>query len=355
METFRFRAMNTDILLLAQGLPARILEGFEEAQQFIQASESRFSRFSEQSELSELNRSAGSQFQASPDLFSVVDLAQRFFHQTRGLFDPSILPDLHRVGYDRSMDLLRWHQAAPLTEVAIARHSQKTSRLKAPKAQPSLGQGVGTTRLLADGEAPSTTLLGSLQASARPSFSEMELDDTRGMILLPPGMTLDLGGIAKGWIAEQAAILLSEFSSACAVNAGGDMFLVGLPDGEEGWPVAIEDPLQPEMDLTTIQVDQGAVATSAVTKRVWKQGEIRRHHLIDPRTGEPAITDWLSVTVIAAHAYEAEVFAKALLIGGPQESEVITRKWGTRFSWLAVDHDRKIWDSQVSLEYGHVH
>jgi len=306
METFHFRAMNTDILLAAQGTPARIAEGFEEAQQFIQASEGRFSRFSEESELSGLNRSAGRPFQASPDLFSVLALAQRFFHQTRGLFDPSILPDLRRVGYDRSMDLLRQQSAVPLFE--------------------------------------------SLLAGEHPSFSEMELDETRGMILLPPGMALDLGGIAKGWIAEQTALILSEFSSACAVNAGGDMFLVGLPDGEEQWPVAIEDPLQPEITLTTLKVDPGAVATSAVTKRVWKQGKKQRHHLIDPRTGEPAVTDWLSVTVIAPHAYEAEVFAKALLIGGPQESEEIARKCGARFSYLAIDHDRKIWGPQKSLE-----
>jgi thiamine biosynthesis lipoprotein len=311
MKTFHFRAMNTDILLVAQGIPTRIAEGFKEAQQFIQASEGRFSRFSEQSELSELNRSAGTPFQASPDLFSVIALAQQLFHQTRGLFDPSILPDLRRVGYDRSMDLLQQQGSAPLLE--------------------------------------------SLLSDERPSFSEMELDEARGMILLPPGMALDLGGIAKGWIAEQAALLLSEFSSACAVNAGGDMFLVGLPDGEEQWPVGIEDPLQPEINLTILKVGPGAVATSAVTKRVWKQGEKQRHHLIDPRTGEPAVTDWLSVTVVAAHTYEAEVFAKALLIGGPQEAEEITRNSGTQFSYLAVDHDRKNLGIQKSLEYIYVH
>jgi thiamine biosynthesis lipoprotein len=311
METSRFRLMNTNILLVAQGTPTRIAEGFKEAQQFIRASEGRFSRFSEQSELSELNRSAGRLFHASPDLFSVIALAQRFFHQTRGLFDPSILPDLRRAGYDRSMDLLLQQGAIPLFE--------------------------------------------SLLAGEHPSFSEMELDERRGLILLPPGMALDLGGIAKGWIAEQAALILSKFSSACAVNAGGDMFMVGLPDGEEQWSVALEDPLQSEMNLTTLKVDPGAVATSAVNKRVWKQGDKQRHHLIDPRTGEPAVTDWLSVTVIAPHAYEAEVFAKALLIGGPRESEEIARECGSQFSYLAVDHDRKIWGSQKSLELICVH
>lgn len=310
METIQFRAMNTDILLLAEGKVDQLVEGFDQAQQFIHSSEARFSRFSEASELSALNRSAGIWFQASQDLFAVIVLSQRFFHLTRGLFDPSILPDLRRVGYDRSMDLLREQGAAPLFE--------------------------------------------SLLAGKRPSFSEIDLDDSDHTILLPPGMALDLGGIAKGWIAEQAALILSRFASTCAVNAGGDMFLIGLPEGQKQWPVELEDPFQPENALTSLKVDPGAVATSTVTKRTWKQGEKARHHLIDPRTGEPAVTEWVSVTVMAQHAYEAEVFAKTLLIGGPKESEEIARQSRLRFSYLAIDREKNIWGTQKSLEYPYV-
>ena len=306
MKTVQFRAMNTDILLAAEGKAGQLEKGFELAEQFIHDSEDRFSRFSESSELSELNRSTGTWFKASPDLFAVIILARRFFHLTRGLFDPSILPDLRRVGYDRSMDVLREEGAAPLFE--------------------------------------------SLLAGERPSFSEMDLDDENRMIRLPAGMALDLGGIAKGWIAEQAAIILSGFASTCAVNAGGDMFLVGLPQGQAQWPVELEDPFQPENTLTMLKVEPGAVATSTVTKRTWKQGDKNRHHLIDPRSGEPAETEWVSVTVIAEHACEAEVFAKALLIGGPQQSEEISRNSGIRFSYLAVDRERKIWNKQKRLE-----
>ena len=311
MRTFFFRAMNSDILLVAYGDPSHNEEGFDKAQQFIQASERRFTRFSKDSELSELNCSAGAPFQASPDMVEILVLAQRFFHQTRGLFDPSILNDLRRAGYDRSLDLIRQEGPAPL--------------------------------------------LDSLLEGERSSLSEMELDERRGLILLPKGIELDLGGIAKGWIAEKAAGILSEYSTACAVNAGGDMFLVGLPDGESSWQVAIEDPLQPEIDLTSIQVDPGAVATSSVTKRIWKQGDKQRNHLIDPRTHESALSDWLSVTVISPHAYEAEVFAKVMLIGGQQESEEFARRSGTQFSYLAVDPDRKIWGTQKSLEFMYDH
>jgi thiamine biosynthesis lipoprotein len=311
METCLFRLMNTEILLAAEGNPSQIASGFDTAQQFLRASEGRFTRFSEESELSELNRSAGRPFLASADLFEVLSLAQRLYHQTGGLFDPSILPDLRRAGYDRSLDLVLKQQG-------------------------------------------SVPIFESLVTGTDSSFSEMVLDQVRGMVLLPTGMSLDLGGIAKGWIAEQAAILLSGFSTSCAVNAGGDIFLFGLPAGEEQWTVAIEDPLEPEMDLTTIKVNPGAVATSSVTKRVWKQGEKERHHLIDPRTGEPAITEWLSMTVIASHTYEAEVFAKALLIGGPQVSERIAFTAGSQFSYLAIDRDRNLWGTHSNQEYLYV-
>jgi FAD:protein FMN transferase len=306
MEAIRYRAMDTDILLAAEGQADKIAIGFEKAWQFIQAGESRFTRFSEDSELSILNRSAGERFRASPDLFSVVALARRFFHLTRGLFDPSILPDLKRVGYDRSIELLREQEPVPLFE--------------------------------------------SLMANIRPSFSEMDLDESELSIWMPPGMALDLGGIAKGWIAEQAALILGRYATACVVDAGGDMFMVGLPQGLNQWPVELEDPIQPETTLTSFKVDPGAVATSMVTKRTWKQAGEPRHHIIDPRTGEPAISEWISVTVIAAHACEAEVFAKALLIAGPQEAAEIAHNSGLQFSYLAVDQEKKIWGSQEHLE-----
>ena len=306
MESISMRAMNTDILLAAEGQSEQLAAGFERARQFIQDGERRFTRFSEDSELSKLNRSAGEIFWASADLFEVVALARRFFHLTRGLFDPSILPELKRAGYDRSMELIRTEGPAPLIE--------------------------------------------TLLEGKRASFSEVELDETDHTILLPPGMEIDLGGIAKGWIAEQAANLLSRSASACVVDAGGDMFMLGLPDGLDQWPVELEDPLLPGRSLAALKVGPGAVATSTVTKRSWKQAGRERHHIIDPRTGESAVSEWISVTVVAPHAHEAEVYAKALLIAGQQEAEGISRNSGIKFSYLAVDREKNIWGNQENME-----
>jgi thiamine biosynthesis lipoprotein len=307
MEIARFRAMNTDVMLAAQGNSILVEQGFEKVQQYIEASERRFTRFSDQSELSQLNRSAGTWFHASGDMTFVVFLAQHYVAQTGGLFDPSILPDLERVGYDRSMDLVR----AEDNQLAPVRFGPT------PRSVP---------------------------------FEGLIVKPDENLIFLPHGMRLDLGGIAKGWIAEQAAMILAEYSQTCLVDAGGDMFMVGLPEGEEYWQIDLEDPGDAGQPLTGLNVSPGALATSSVAKRAWKQGEMSRHHLIDPRTGEPAESDWLSVTVIAPHADMAEVFAKALLIAGPLEADMIAMN-APEISFLAVDRGEKIWGTLESLEF----
>ena len=175
------------------------------------------------------------------------------------------------------------------------------------------------------------------------------INPDENLIFLPHGIRLDLGGIAKGWIAEQAALILADYSRACLVDAGGDMFMVGLPENEAAWQIDLEDPLDADRSLTSLRVPPGALTTSSVVKRKWMQGETSRHHLIDPRTGEPAETDWLSVTVAAPHADMAEVFAKALLIAGPQEAETLARN-ASEISYLAVDRGGQIWGPLDSLE-----
>jgi len=292
MQTETFRAMNSDIVLAAEGELSQVESGLAAVQNFVDISEKRFTRFSEQSELSALNRSAGTWFKASPDLFEMVKEAIFYFHKTNGLFDPSILPSLKNAGYVHSMDEIRRVGSAP----------QPVRHLPA--------------------------LIST--------FASVQLNENTSSIRLPVDLQIDLGGIAKGWIAERAARLLSQYVSTCAVNAGGDMFLVGYPHGQDFWEVGLEDPRNPQEDISVLLVQEGAVATSSVVKRAWKQGNISRHHLINPRTGEPANTSWLSVTVLAPHAATAETFAKAFLIADEDETRSLAEQ-NPELTVLAVD------------------
>ena len=309
MEIFRFPAMNTEITLAAEGNHSKVELGFKKARDYIKASERRFTRFSDNSELSRLNRSAGRWFQASVDMTFLLLLVKQYVEQTNGLFNPSILPDLERAGYDQSLDLIQ------------------ADKSLLPATSPRLFM--------------------------RPHLLPVDgllINNAENLIFLPDGMCLDLGGIAKGWIAEQAAMILAEHSSACLVDAGGDMFMAGLPKGEDSWQIDLEDPRKADWSLTSLSVPPGAVTTSSIVKRKWMQGERARHHLIDPRTGEPAETDWLIVTVFAPHADMAEVFAKALLIAGSREAELVARK-APKISYIAVTPQGEIWGSLESLEH----
>jgi thiamine biosynthesis lipoprotein len=272
IRSIEFRAMNTSVMLAAEGEGA--IEGMYVTKLFIDECEQRFSRFLPASELSELNRSAGDWLQISDDLRDILQRSLKFYEETKGIFDPSILSDLKKAGYDRSMDEIRAH------EVIAAPNGSKLA--------------------------------------PRPAFSEISFNLADNSARLPRGMEIDLGGIAKGWIVEKAAHLLHEYVEVGGVSAGGDILFIGQPLDGMDWDVYLEDPRSPTQMLAQLHIPCGAVATSSVMKRTWVQGDKVRHHLIDPRTGEPAKTDWLSVTVIAPDIMTAEIYAKVLLIAGEQ-------------------------------------
>ncbi len=308
MHLDHFRAMTTEILFAAEGRLEHIRLGFREARAVIRDGERRYTRFSPDSELMRLNRSAGQWHQVSKDMFDVLVAAKSYAGATLGLFNPAVLPALVASGYDRSIELL------------------------------AEGAAIGSE---------------SAHHGMAPDFTQVELDPEGCRVRLPQEMQIDLGGIAKGWLATRAAERLAEYAESCAVSAGGDITVIGLPKDADGWSVGVEDPRQPDRDLTTLVVRSGSVATSSVAKRKWHQAGVLRHHIIDPRTGEPAQSPWLSVTVLAPSATEAEAFAKACLIGGPQLApQLVEGRPGV--AYLAVDHGGYLQGSLHIQEISHV-
>ncbi len=305
IRSIEFRAMNTSVILAAEEGEMAI-SGMQAAKLFIDECEQRFSRFLPASKISELNRSAGEWLKVSDELMDMLQLSMKYHTETKGLFDPSILPDLRQAGYDRSMDEIR--------------ASGVVNNFPASKRTP------------------------------RPAFDEIGFNLADNRVLLPRGMEIDLGGIAKGWIVDKAAHLLNSYADACAVSAGGDMLFIGHPSDGMDWDVYLEDPRDPLQMLSQLHIGSGAVATSSVMKRTWSQGEKAQHHLIDPRTGAPARTDWLSVTVISPDIITAEVYAKAILINGEQElSNLLSSKHVV--TYIAVDPHGNLSGSPDYKEY----
>lgn len=241
------------------GLPAE----FEEWEQVL-------SRFRLDSELTRLNRQAGTPTIVSPVLWDVFDAARAASGLTGGLVNPLIAHALVQAGYDRSFEELR--------NVELA------SGLPGP-------------------------------LSTIPSLDEVMAEASTHMLCLPEGSELDFGGIAKGWAAQQAMLALQAYGPAL-VSAGGDIAISGPQRDGEQWSVGVDDPFEQGALVDTLLVAQGGIATSGRDYRTWTRGGVPQHHIIDPRTGEPARTDILTATVIAPDLMQAEAIAKALLILG---------------------------------------
>lgn len=267
MAQIEFRAMNCQMLAVVDAPDGDSM--LTQVPQWFEQWEQSFSRFRPTSELSQLNAQSGKWVQVSPELFALIEAARWGVAYSEGLVSPLILNVLEQAGYDRSFE--------------------------------QIGTNVGQYK-------------GQFQPQSLFSdWCSVKVDCTHHKVCLPEGARLDFGGIAKGWCAEQAAQRLSQVGPAL-VDAGGDVAMVG--QRPEPWPIAVASPLVPEEELELLLIEQGSVATSGRDYRRWQRNGVWQHHILDPRSGQPAQTDVLSATVVAPKMLSAECAAKVVMILG---------------------------------------
>ncbi|MEX1126943.1 MAG: FAD:protein FMN transferase [Vicinamibacterales bacterium] len=155
-------------------------------------------------------------------------------------------------------------------------------------------------------------------ARARVGWRHLEIDRARGAVRLgKPGMRLDLGGIAKGYILQQALESLRANGVARAlIESGGDVVAGDRPPDRAGWRIDT-----PAADAVfTRRADRlanAALATSGATEQFVEIGGVRYGHIVDPRTGV-GITHRTLARVIARDAAIADALATALSVAGPE-------------------------------------
>ena len=290
MRRAEFRAMGTTISLL---LPENQVEqGTRMVCDLFAEWEQALSRFIPDSELSRLNQAAGKPVLVSDLLYSVLSSALSAARATGGVYDPAMLDQLEKIGYDRTFDDIREGDFDPVIP----------------------GEPGGRWRGI----------------KVNPIYRE---------VTLPAGIKLDFGGIAKGMAVDAALERLGENGvSPALVNAGGDLAVLGVPPNEDMWFIAVPG----QERYWSLPLHHGAVATSGIAHRHWRQGNILRHHLLDPRTGLPAQSDLWSVTVVADRCEQAEVAAKVAFILGSREGAEFLHKY--HIAGLLVREDGT-WDA----------
>lgn len=271
--TDQFKGLGTTVECgcRADGQQAETL--FADLRQRVAQFEDKFSRFKSSSEISALNRSAGRAFAASPELISVLVTARRMWILTDGIVDPTIGEALIAAGYHRSFDELL-PQTNGHSQRKVATHSVR--------------------------------------------FSDVRINTAQRTVLLPSGVSLDFGGIGKGYLLEQLLPALHHVTDDFWLSLGGDLVIAGTDETNAVWPVLIQHPLHLDKDIARVQLQPGqwAVATSGVQKRRGVHNGVAWHHLIDPRTGKSSDSDVLAATVITNSPLLADVTAKTVVMLG---------------------------------------
>ena len=230
------------------------------------------------SELSRLAETSGTgkTVPVGKDLWTVLKASQKLAAQTSGAFDVTVGPFVRRWRVARFNEKLPSAEKLELARQAVGHHNLKLF----PKKHA-----------------------------------------VRASVL---NMTLDLGGIAKGYAADKALAVLRQHGIRSAlVDGGGDLTLGDPPPGRKGWRIEIGGRKHP--DLPILEFANCAVATSGDIEQFVEIAGKRYSHLIDPSTGV-GLTTQLQVTVVAPTGMEADSLASALSVLGPKKGAELLKK-----------------------------
>lgn len=150
----------------------------------------------------------------------------------------------------------------------------------------------------------------------------VEIDSQRGTVYLPKqGMALDLGGIAKGYAADELVAIAQEAGIQQALfDLGGNIYAFGTKADGTPWRVGVKDPAQPGgSPALALAVQDRSVVTSGMYERFFEQEGIRYHHILNPATGYPVWNDIQSVTIVSKSSLLADALSTSVFLLGREK------------------------------------
>ena len=244
-----------------------------------------YSDYIDSSELNKLSRSSGTGkwVRVSPALFDILLTARKAYRMSEGSFDITTGPLVKR-----------WR---------IARREKAL---------------------------PNSSELVELQKKT--GFNKIRIRRCRKQVkLTAPGMQLDLGGIAQGYIADKVLQRIRDRGAfAALVDVSGDIVVFGIPPGREGWVIGINVPEAIDEIAATVMLQKGSVSTSGDVYQFLEIDGRRYSHIVDPRTGY-GLSNQRNVTIIARDALTADWLTTACSILPLEDAERLARKTNSEY------------------------
>jgi thiamine biosynthesis lipoprotein len=351
-------AMATRFELVLHGNDAAALRAAgEEALDEIGRLEEQLSLYRPGSEIAQINsRAARESVRLSPEVFALLEKAERISQETGGAFDITVAPLVRCWGFmgafDHETKLPLTRPSAPLSPIGGEGRGEGARRFKEREND--------LTRRI-----PSAAEVAAARAVVGMNLVQLDARE-RTVRFAREGVMLDLGAIGKGYAIERAADLLREAGVTSALIHGGTSTTcaIGSPPGAECWTIAVNlgqrvhasawcsDKLKLELQLTafssgtpptpiTIPLRDEALSVSAVWGRSFEADGKSFGHVLDPRTGQPVSGALLAVVVLPS-ATETDALSTALLTLGEAGFETISNlRPGTR-TLLVVSEDNEL-------------
>ena len=260
---------------------------------FLQYIEQDFSRFHSDNELSRFNEAKrDSTICVSPVLYDILKKAEEYRLKTEGRFSSYMLTQLEAHGYNQSFPF-------------ITANNEATTLYYQSERQPLI-------------------------------FKE------DGQIIKKTDQKIDLGGIAKGYAVEAVSKWLQNHTHCKygMIDGGGDMAM--WSNGDKTWKIGVRDPFNQENEVGSFSIQNGGIATSNIIYRNWIQGDTKKHHLLDGRTGMPTATDVVQATVVTEHCLDAEISAKICFMDNSRTVKKVLSNISSKFSYVLVKSNGEV-------------
>ncbi|MFL0249709.1 FAD:protein FMN transferase [Clostridium neuense] len=177
------------------------------------------------------------------------------------------------------------------------------------------------------------------------NYNNLILDESENTVkFYKENMQIDLGGIAKGYAADIAIKIYKQNNIRAAfINLGGNVMVFGEKPDNSNWSIGVQEPFKSRGDIIgVVNVSNKSVVTSGNYVRYFEDKGVKYHHIIDPRTGYPADSNLMSVTVISQNSMEGDALSTAAFVLGDKEGMQFIKNYGAKAIFITKDKKVKI-------------